>query len=263
MDILELSPSQYVAANFLNMHQSTVSRSVRRIQTELELDGPSELCRHGRNACLDQLRLACRAHRVMKGVLRIGTDVLHQVLLPRKSFLQLVPPQFRRADQWAELVRIGLLDGAIISSWGLEKPLPQGRSPRWSGLEVHPLGVLPLWLMAFGGRANGVLLPSCPTAPLLHMALENDGHRVVSQPRAAQAPAAWLKRMRDRNLALPLCPDLVGSLWLRQQELMPVPDLPPLRETLWLLQPHDLKPADAAMRSLRLIRRCVSRATAS
>lgn len=78
LDVLELSGSQYAAANYLAMHQSTVSRSLKRLQHELELEPgrKSGACRHGRNACLDMLRLACRAHRLMKGFLRIGTDGL-------------------------------------------------------------------------------------------------------------------------------------------------------------------------------------------
>lgn len=62
LDVLELAGSQSKAGIALAMQQSTV-------------------CRHGHNACLQHLRLAYREHRLMAGVLRIGSDVLHQSLL--------------------------------------------------------------------------------------------------------------------------------------------------------------------------------------
>ena len=245
LDILELSGSQHAAAGFLAMHQSTVSRAVKGLQRQLALRPGRRVdaCREGRNACLDQLRLACRAHRLMHGVLRIGTDALHQALLSRQVALQQVPPRFRRLDQWAELVRLGLLDGAIVSSYGLDAPMPQGRLPRWSGITVEPLGALPLQLMACVSNPKAVLLPSRSTTPLLHQALEQAGHQLMLQPLAGQEPAAWLKRMRDRDLALPLCPGLAGRSWLHEQALCPLPQQVPLLEELYLLLPALRLPA--------------------
>ena len=265
LDALELSGSQHTAATFLAVHQSTVSRSLRGLQDQLELPRVQRTaaCRHGRNACLDLLRLACRAHRVMKGVLRIGTDGLHQGLLLKQQALQLVPPRFRKADQWAELVRLGLLDGAIVSSWALDAPLLPGSVPSWSGIRVEPLGAVPLELMARSRRPAGVLLPNRMSCPLLHQVLERAGHTLVSQPRAAQESAAWLKRMNDWDLALPLCPGLLSKAWLHELALTPVRGDLPLGERLWLLLPEQLEIPDPAQRSLRVIRRRVSRAAGS
>ena len=201
LDVLELSGSQYAAANYLAMHQSTVSRSLRRLQLELELEPGrrSGACRHGRNACLDMLRFACRAHRLMKGFLRIGTDPLHQTLLCRMASLQPAPPRFRKVAHWVDLIHHGVLDGAIVSSMGMEKSMPPGSVPSCPDVTIKPLGVLPLELMARSISAKGVLVPNRAAAPLLHRILEGNGHKLVSQPRAAQEPVAWLKCMRDRE----------------------------------------------------------------
>ena len=86
-------------------------------------------------------------------------------------------------------------------------------------VEVQPLGTLLLWLMAGSRSVDGILVPNRGAVPLLHQTLESNGHNLVSQPRAAQEPAAWLKRLRDRDLALPLCPGLVGEAWLSEHSL--------------------------------------------
>lgn len=254
LDVLELSGSQQATACFLDLHQSTVSRSLRALQLQLKLRRGlrSAACRLGRNDCLDLLRLAARAHRNMSGVLRLSTDNLHQSLLRRNATLQPVPSRFRRLDDWAELIRLGLLDGAIISSEGLEKPPSPGELPRWNRLRLVPLGRLSLQLMACTTQIQGVLLPGRVVTPLLHQRLERQGHRVVIQPMAAHEPDAWLKRMRDRQLALPLCPALHGAAWLREQGLIPLPQQPAWQEELWLLlparssRPEPLDPAPAA-----------------
>ena len=43
-------------------------------------------------------------------------------------------------EQWVELLRHGLLDGAILSSFSLAKPLPAEKEPAWAGISVLPLG---------------------------------------------------------------------------------------------------------------------------
>ena len=110
------------------MHQSTVSRSVQSLRDQLKLQPRqgSAVCRHSHNDCLGHLRLAYRAHRLMEGVLRIGTDVLHQPLLQPLRGVQQVPPRFRSAEHWGELISHGLLDGALVSSLALEQRLLSG-----------------------------------------------------------------------------------------------------------------------------------------
>ena len=79
LDFLELAGSQAKAGIALAMHQSTVCRSLQLMQQQFKLEPRhgSPVCRHGHNACLHHLRLAYREHRLMEGLLRIGTDVLH------------------------------------------------------------------------------------------------------------------------------------------------------------------------------------------
>lgn len=194
------------------------------------------------------LRLSCRAHRLMKGFLRIGTDPLHQTLLSKQASLQTAPSRFRKVTHWVDLIHHGVLDGAIVSSMGMEKSMPAGSVPCWHGVVIEPLGVLPLELMARSTSVKGVLVPNRAAAPMLHRALEGNGHKLLSQPRAAQEPAAWLNRMRDRELSLPLCPGLVGKAWLSDHSLAPLQASPPLQEAIWLLLPQALEPPATAAR---------------
>jgi hypothetical protein len=219
------------------MHQSTVCRSLRLLQQELRLKpsmGPA-VCRHGHNACLHHLRLAYRAHRLMAGVLRIGTDVLHHGLLERCGAVQPVPPRFRSAEHWVELIRHGLLDGAIVSSLALEQRLLSGQAPQWDGISASPLGTIALQLVATTADAQRVLLPAQATAALLHQSIAAQGLGIEKQPAACQEPEAWLKRARDRSLALPIIPALVGESWLSDQGLTALREQPLLIEQLWLL----------------------------
>lgn len=61
------------------------------------------------------LRLACRAHRLMNGFLRIGIDPLHQILHSKLASLQAAQPRFRKIAHLIDLIHHGLLDGAIVS----------------------------------------------------------------------------------------------------------------------------------------------------
>ena len=246
------------------MHQSTVCRSLQLMQQQFQLlpRRGEPVCRHGQNACLHHLRLAYREHRLMEGLLRISTDVLHQSLLQGMAGVQLVPPRFRSAEHWAELVRHGLLDGAIVSSFCLEQELQSGQSPKWDGLTAMPLGQLALQLVATTTEAKQVLLPRRGALPLLHQALEWNGLGVEQQPEACQEPAAWLKRARDRKLAMPICADLLGADWLKANALVPLAAQPPLIEQLWLLRPCSAAHSKAARLCLRLLRVQISRAQA-
>jgi hypothetical protein len=241
LDLLELTGSQTRAGEALAMHQSTVSRSLREISSALRLvpRPGARVCRYGTNECLHHLRLAARAHRRLAGVLRIGTDALHQVLLAGMRTVQRVPPRFRTARHWAALVEQALLDGAIVSSWCHDRPVAPGDTPAWEGVVAVELGAVPLELVATSMAPRRVLLPRRTITPSLHEVIVEHGLRVEQQPVACQEPAAWLKRMRDRNLAMPLCIGLLDPLWLAQQGLVRLEEQPPLRERLWLLLPRD------------------------
>jgi hypothetical protein len=176
------------------------------------------------------------------------------------SDVQLVPPRFRSAEHWAELVSHGLLDGAIISSFCLEQQVLSGKAPKWDGLTAMPLGQLALQLVATTTEAKQVLLPRRGALPLLHQALEWHGLGVAQQPEACQEPAAWLKRARDRQLAMPVCADLLGPGWLEANGLVLLAAQPPLIEQLWLLLPRGAVHSKAARLCLRLLRVQINRA---
>ncbi|MFM8526392.1 MAG: hypothetical protein ACKOCM_12345 [Cyanobacteriota bacterium] len=161
LDYLELTGSQTKAGAALMLHQSTVCRSLQLMQQQFLLAPRlgATVCRHGHNACLQHLRLAYREHRLMAGWLRIGTDLLHQHLLRKRMGLQGVPPRFRNADQWAELVLHGLLDGAVLSSFCMERPSRSGQLSHWNGLQAIPLGMMALQLVATDRDTRRVLLP--------------------------------------------------------------------------------------------------------
>ena len=195
----------------------------------------------------------------MAGLIRLGTDLLHQSLLHGMAGVQLVPPRFRSAEHWAELVSHGLLDGAIISSFCLEQQQLLGQTPKWDGLTAMPLGQLALQLVATTTEAKQVLLPRRGALPLLHQALEWHGLGVAQQPEACQEPAAWLKRARDRKLAMPICADLLGPGWLKANGLVPLAAQPPLIEQLWLVLPKGAVNSRAARSSLRLLRQKVAK----
>jgi hypothetical protein len=99
--------------------------------------------------------------------------------------------------------------------------------------------------------ASRVLLPNQTTAPLLHEWTSTQGPGIEKQPAACQEAAAWLKRARDRELALPICLELVGSSWLDQHGFAPLPEQSPLIEQLWLLLPKGSGNNNASRQVLR------------
>ena len=256
LDILELAGSQAKAGEALDLHQSTVCRSLRLMQQQFRLvtKPGSAVCRHGHNACLAHLRLASREHRLMEGLLRVGTDVLHQSLLNRMQGVQQVPPRIRPAELWAELVRLGLLDGALISSFSLERSPQLAQLPLWEGLVTQPLGQLNLQLMATTEVCHGVLLPRRACAGLLYQTLEAQGHALEQQPAPCQEVEAWIQRARVRGLALPLCPALLEPDWMVSHALRTLAEQPVLVEQLWLLLP-----AQVAVVNSMAVRRCLRR----
>ncbi len=244
------------------MHQSTVCRSLQVMQQQFRLvpRQGSSVCRHGHNACLHHLRLAYREHRLMEGLLRIGTDGLHQCLMRGIAGIQRVPPRTRKAEHWAVLVQHGLLVGAILSSLGLEKRHLSGQAPQWDGLVARPLGQATLQLVATAPETRRVLLPKKAAAPLLHHEIERQGYSVELQPAACQEVEAWIKRARDRQLALLVCPDLLSTHWLLRHGLQPLREQPVLVEQLWLLLPEgSLSAGTTGREALQALRRQLGR----
>jgi len=256
LDLLELAGSQEKAGMALNIHQSTVCRSLQLLQRQLrlvpQLGVPA--CRYGHNSCLQHLRLAYREHRLMEGLLRIGSDVLHQSLLLAMPGVQRVPPRFRSLGHWLELLRHGLLDGVILSSFCLSTPHRPQQALGWEGMAVLPLGQLELQLVATAAETRQLLLPSKAALPLLHQLITAEGFAVERRPLAGEAPAACLKRARERQLALPICPPLVGADWLTKHRLVPLPQQPALIEQLWLVLPQAAADTTTARQCLRRLR---------
>jgi hypothetical protein len=256
LDLLELTESQDRAAAALEVHQSTVSRSLELMRREFRLTPGQhqQICRHGHNRCLHHLRLAYREHRLMEGLLRIGSDVLHHTLLIGMAGVQQVPPRFRSTEQWVELVRHGLLDGAILSSFSLPNSLSPEEEPSWDGVTVVQLGTLRLQLVSQAPQTQRVLLPRKQMLPLLHQAIEAYGLDVEVQPVACQEPAAWLKRARDRQLAMPVCGELVGRHWLEVNRLELLAEQPTLEEQVWLVLSQRVAGSQPARQCLRRMR---------
>ena len=240
LDLLELTGSQVKAGQALALHQSTVCRIVKILSEQFRLQSQpgARVCRYGSNDSLHYLRLSYRAHRLMTGQLRVATDPLHQSLVGAIGNVQTVPARFRAAEDWAQLVALGLIDGAIVPSYAQGKTEPLDSPPLWAGLVTVPLGRLPLQLVSAGRGKPRVLLPKRSLAPQLHHTLEGHGFGVEVQPAACQDGPAWLKRLRDRQLAMPLCLDLLEPGWIGRQGLELLRDAPPLGEQLWFLLPE-------------------------
>ncbi len=240
LDLLELTGSQKKAGQALNLHQSTVCRSVKMLCEQFRLlrHRGSRVCRYGSNDSLHHLRLSYRAHRLMAGQLRLATDPLHQSLIRGLGHGQMVPARFRSAEDWAQLINLALIDGAIVPSCFQGAVEPLGSLPRWEGLVTVPLGELTLQLVSAVQGKPRVLLPKRSMAPLLHKTLEWHGFEVEQQPSSSQDGADWLKRLRDRQLAMPLCLELLEPGWIERQGLRVLRDSPRLREQLWLLLPE-------------------------
>ncbi len=181
LDLMEITGSQLRAARSLAMHQTTVSRSYWDLAEQFRLQpgrGPRKVCRWGTSTSLRLLRLACRAHRLEDGRLRLATDALHQSLLDGLVGVLQVPPYFHPAADWATLVAQGVIDGAIVSSLCHDQPLQANGLPRWPGVRVVPLGTLELQLVIHCHWAEvwdqQVLLPSERVMPVLHQQLESE-----------------------------------------------------------------------------------------
>lgn len=242
-DLLELSGSTQEASRVSGVSQPTISRRTRLLAHDFALAANRRQlvgCRYGTNPALRLLRLGCRAHRLMAGVARLGADVFLQPLLAGCSLLLPAPPRFRPVESWLELVREGVLDGALVS--GLEF---QGEAPAPTPeLELLALGAVPLALATGAAAATGanaappdaptVLLPNRAVAQGLKRGLEQRGFAVKLAGNHCQSPAQWLQRLEQFPLAMPL-PDLEPAHWWQPLRLQPLAQ--PLQLPFWLLLP--------------------------
>jgi hypothetical protein len=240
LDLLELSGSTQEVSHLVRLSQPTVSRRTRMLAREFGL-GPPRRRRlgtsFGTTPAMRLLRLSCRAHRLMAGVARLGADVLLQPLLAGPSWLLPAPSRFRATEDWLELVRQGVLDGALVS--GLEAGGPGLHDPR--ELEVLRLGNLPMVLAmdpasAARNRSSppSVLVPPRGVAGGLQRALAQRGLRLKTAGSRCQTPSQWRQRLADADLAMPL-PALDPADWWQPLRQNPLPQGLPL--PLWLVLP--------------------------
>jgi hypothetical protein len=240
LDLLELSGTTLAASHFVRLSQPTVSRRYRALAADFALvpNRRRQLgCCYGTSTVMQQLRLGCRAHRLSAGVARLGSDVLLQPLLAGCGWLLPAPPRFRTLENWLELVRQGVLDGALVS--GLE--LQGNERLNTSELELLPLGALPLGLAVALGMAPGrgvplptVLVPNRGVAQGLQRALQGLGLTLKTAGNTCQTPAQWLQRLERSPLAMPLA-ELEPADWWQPLQRLPLPA--PLQMPLWLVLP--------------------------
>jgi len=240
LDLLELSGTTQEAGRLASVSQPTVSRRTRALTADFALVPNRRRqvgCCYGTSQAMRLLRLGCRAHRLSAGVARFGTDVLLQPLLASCSWLLPAPPRFRIVESWLELVRQGVLDGALVS--GLE--LQGNERLNTSELELLPLGALPLGLAAASNMAPErgdplptVLVPNRAVAQGLQRALQGLGLALKTAGNTCQTPAQWLQRLERLPLAMPLA-ELEHADWWEPLLRLPLPV--PLHVPLWLVLP--------------------------
>jgi hypothetical protein len=238
LDMLELTGATSSASAFLHISQPTVSRRYRALAGDFGLiqRRRHQQMRYGSTPAITYLRLGARSHRLEQGFARIGADLFHQFLLADLPQVLPVPPHLRPAEHWADLVRLGVIDGAVISSLELE----QVKDPSaWHELSLHPLGSLPLELVSAGptDELTQLLAPHRVLAPGLWQALKGQGldlHPVHSQHASARR---WLQLLRDPAKALALPAPLLDSAPWSHQGFRRWPMPTAIGEQLWLVLP--------------------------
>ena len=241
LDLLEISGTTLEAARAASLSQPTVSRRTRVLAEDfnLQVNRRRQLgCRYGTSTTMQLLRLGCRAHRLSAGVARLGADVILQPLLEGCSWLLPAPPRFRPVESWLELVRQGVLDGALVS--GLEF---QGAGPPQAReLELLPLGAVPLDLAVSGrhpfpeGSQPDVLVPNRSVAAGLQREWQQRGFSLKTAGTTCHTTAQWLASLQQAGLAMPFPQVASGDGW---QELTRLPLPEPIRLPLWLVLPQD------------------------
>jgi hypothetical protein len=208
LDLLELSGTTLHASGALSLSQPTVSRRYRALAKDFCLERDARQrggCCFGTSATMRLLRLGCRAHRLAWGVARIGGDLLHQPLLTPFDWLLPSPPRFRAVEGWLELVRQGVLDGALISGLELNAAPPLDITD----LDLLPMGQLPMVLavhppapLGAGSDWPAVLVPHRGVAPGLQRALQKLGLRLQAVSSSRSTPQSWMQKLQSGSLAI-------------------------------------------------------------
>lgn len=228
LDLLELSGTTVHAGALLNLSQPTVSRRYNLLAQDFGLErlpGQANRCRYGSTEAMRWLRLGCRAHRLAAGVARLGADLMHQPLLAGMDWLLPSPPRFRPLESWLELVREGVLDGALVSALEWDAAGLDGRGD----LELLRLGAVSLSLAVAPATAASrlcaapvVLVPEPAAAPGLRRSLAQLGLQLKTAGSICQGPEHWLERLRSHPLAMAL-PELEASGWWQPLQRLPLP----------------------------------------
>jgi len=252
LDLLELCGTTVRTSRLMQLSQPTISRRYRSLAADFGLVRDRRQlwgCGYGTSTSMRLLRLGCRAHRLAAGKARIGSDLLHHPLLAGCPWLLPTPQRFRAAAYWLELVRQGVLDGALIS--GLELEAAPGLNDQ--ELELLPLGELPLALAfcpeapglvsglpdtglpAAGGQMSEVLVPDRGVAPGLWRLLQELGLSLRSGGNSLQTPNDWIGRIQGSALALVVA-DREADTWAALQR-WPLASSP--HSPVWLVLPAD------------------------
>ena len=238
LDLLELCGTAVQTSPLLQLSQPTISRRYRILAEDFGLVRDRRQlwgCGYGTSATMRLLRLGCRAHRLAAGVARLGCDLLHHPLLATCPWLLPTPQRYRAAANWLELVRQGVLDGALLSGLELEEAKGMNRQE----LELLPLGALPLALAlcpeAPAEQAAEVLVPGRGMAPGLRRLLRELGMTLRSGGNSLQTPDDWIGRIHGSSLALVVA-DREAETWAALRRL-PLPSRP--HSPVWLALPAD------------------------
>jgi hypothetical protein len=222
LDLLELSGSTHQASRLLQLSQPSVSRRYRALAEDFALQADTNTrqgCRYGTNATMHLLRLSCRCHRLEAGVARLGTDLVHHGLLEGLPWLLPSPLRFRPLQDWLDLVRQGVLDGALVSQLEFE----HDATPSVSDVELHRLGAMPLALATApsadvepdrnrdveaevdSNRASiEVLVPTETIAAGLRNLLSGQGWSLRSVGPGCSTPEHWRAQLRRWGGAIPV-----------------------------------------------------------
>jgi hypothetical protein len=240
LDLLELTGSTQRASRHLAISQPSISRRYRRLARDFGLRRDLRLrwgFRYGSNGSIRHLRLAARAHRIAAGQIVLAADPWHRPLLEGVPGLLLPPPRFLPGADWSQLLREGVVDGALVPALELE-------SGTWPGPGVRrvELGELPLALLApLGAGDRMVLAPSREQAPGIVRLLEANGLTLQAVPRHVQDWSGWLALLEPGGPRLPVpAPLATAVLSSLPVALEPLPCKVNLRERLWLLLAEEL-----------------------
>jgi hypothetical protein len=259
LDLLELSGTTVQASALLSLSQPSVSRRYRALARDFGLQPDQRLrhgCRYGATSTMQLLRLGCRSHRLEAGVARIGADLLHHHLLTGIDWLLPVPERFRTVEAWLELVRQGVLDGALVS----ELELQQVRQLDASDLQLLPVGCMPLALGTCGhgplgntGTPRCVLVPHRGVALGLQRALASQGLGLRPVGNSCHSPEQWMQRLAEGSSAIPISPATQErEPWAAQLRLQPLQS--ELISPVWLVLPQGWKASALLARTLEQLR---------